>query len=154
MASIPVPAISHQPPPDEYDTFPWFGAVIRIAPTFGELVWQDWVEEFGYLDADDPASLTSGKELFRRMIHEPDFEEFWALAVKHRQGNADMQRVMQAVLAGLAGRPTEGSGESSPGPEKSEAESTVAFLRRASAGRPEIEAGLIETALDRGALTG
>lgn len=154
MALIEVPAESHAPGPEDVDSFPWFGAEIRVAASFGQLVWTDWVEEFGYIDPDHPSAITAVKELMRRMVAEDDFAEFWRLALQHRQTNRDLSGVMHAVLGAAAGRPTQRPSDSSDGPGASAAESKVAFLRRASAGRPDIEGGLVELAIHRGELTG
>jgi hypothetical protein len=154
MATLGSFGTSHAKAEDaEPDTFEWFGADIRIRPEFGTLVWQDWNEEFGYIDADHPAAISSGKELFRRMVDERDFDQFWRLAIEHRQGNGDLSVLLQGVLGAVAGRPTQRPVESSTGPEASEAESKVAFLRQVSVGRPDIEGGLVEMALARSSAT-
>jgi hypothetical protein len=154
MGLIDVPTESHAPADEESDSFPWFGSMIRVSPSFGQLVWTDWVEEFGYIDPDHPSAITAVKELMRRMVDEGDFTEFWRLALEHRQTNRDLSAVLHAVLGAQAGRPTSRPSDSSDGPGASGAESKVAFLRRASAGRPDIEGGLVEVAIHRGELAG
>jgi hypothetical protein len=100
----------------ERDTFGWFGTEVRLHPSFGELVFTDWVEEHGNLEETDTRSLTATKTLMRRMIDPEDFDSFWALAVKHRQGSADLLKLLQAVVESVTERPTQSPAVSSVGP--------------------------------------
>lgn len=96
--------------------FGWFGTQVRISHDFGELVFTDWVEEFGTLKETDPRSIGSVKALMRRTIHPDDFEEFWRLAVAHRQNSEDLAGLFQSILASVTERPTKRPSSSSDGP--------------------------------------
>lgn len=143
----PVPALPES-------TFGWFGAEMRIRADFGETTFMEWFEEYGHVEDGTGAALLALVKLLRGMVHEDDFDEFWALAKANRQGTAEFSALVWGIVEAIAARPTGRSEASSPGPQPSGEESKVSFLRRVSAGRPDLEAGLMETALERGELTG
>lgn len=137
----------------EDQTFGWFGMDVRIAPDFGEITFIEWMDQYGDIEDGTGAALLALLSLLRGLVREDDFDEFWRLAKENRQTSADLTKLVWGVVEAIADRPTERSEPSSLGPQASGAESTVSFLRRVSAGRPDIEAGLMEAALARGQLT-
>lgn len=138
----------------EDPTFEWFGMQVRVAADFGEITFIEWMDSYGDIEDGTGAALLALLALLRGLVHADDFDEFWSLAKRHRQTSEDLTRLVWGVVEAIAGRPTERSSESASGPQKSGDESTVTFLRRVSDGRPEIAAGLIETALARGEISG
>lgn len=139
-------------PANDGFTFGWFGMDVRVADGFGEVTFIDWMDEYGDVEQGTARGLLALVALLRGLVHEDDFDEFWRLAKENRQNSADFSALIWGVVEGLADRPTEQSEPSSPGPAPSEEESTVTFLRRQANGRPDIEAGLVETAIERGEL--
>lgn len=134
-------------------TFGWFGMEVRVHPEFGETTFVEWMEEFGDVENGTARALYALSALLRGLVHPDDYDEFWSLSKANHQGSEEFSALVNDVVSAMAGRPTERSEESSSGPQPSGAESTVSFLRRVSAGRPDIEAGLMEAALARGQLT-
>lgn len=129
--------------PQEDVSFGWFGATIRISYDFGELVFTDWVEEFGGLAATDPKSIASVKTLMRRSLHPDDFEEFWRLAVAHRQTSEQLAELFNSILQVMAERPTVRLSGSSAGPPPTgpsyAADSPLRVMDRLEAeGRPDL----------------
>lgn len=129
--------------PAEPDTFGWFGVDVRVAEDFGELVFTDWVEEFGAVDEGDPKAVTATKQLMRRLVHQDDFESFWRLAVKNRQGSADLARLMQQVIEAVSARPTQSPTGSSGGrvstvPSSKVGSSSPVIDRLEAAGRADL----------------
>jgi hypothetical protein len=141
-------------PPPESMTFGWFGMDVRVADDFGETTFIEWMDTYGDVENGTGAALVALMSLLRGLVHADDFDGFWRLSREHHQGAADFSALVWGVVGAIAGRPTERSGQSSPGPQPNEEESKVTFLRRVSAGRPDIEAGLMEAALARGPLVG
>lgn len=139
-------------PPMPESTFEWFGMEVRVRTDFGETTLMEWFEEYGDVENGTGAAMLALVKLLRGLIHPDDFQEFWQLGKSNHQGTAEFSGLVWGVVEALAGRPTERSSESSDGPGQSKVESTVTFLRRATAGRPDLEAGLIETAIERGEL--
>lgn len=127
----------------EVDSFGWFGTQVRVADTFGELVFSDWGEEFGGLDESDPKAFTAVKNLLRRTVHVEDFEEFWQLAVANHQTTENLLALIKAILEAQTERPTQQPAVSSAGPvtigPSSAAVSSSPVVRRLEAsGRPDL----------------
>lgn len=124
-------------------TFGYFGATVRVSYDFGELVFTDWVEEFGSLGENDPKATQGTKALMRQVVHPDDFDMFWALAKAHKQNSEDLARVFQGVLEAFAERPTRQPSDSSAGqtstPPSSAAVSSQRVIDRLEAqGRPDL----------------
>lgn len=133
---------------DEF-TFGWFGMDVRVAYDFGELVFTDWVEEFGGLKETDPRSITSVKELMRRIVHPDDFVEFWRLAVAHKQTSDKLAGLFNSILEAVADRPTERPSSSSSGPPATAPSSGGGSSSRVvdrlnAAGRPDLALAVVK----------
>lgn len=129
--------------PLEPDTFGWFGMEVRVQPEFGELYFLDWAEEFSSVDENDPKAMGAVKRFARGMVHEDDFAEFWRLAQRNHQSVEDITRVINTVLAAVAGRPTKQPSDSSDGRSVTGTSSKVGSFgqvieRLETSGRPDL----------------
>lgn len=128
------------------DFFEYFGHEIRVNPDFSELDLLDFVEAGTTIDDQSPEALTMLKTFFRTLIHPDDFDLFWSVAKKNRQGFQALAEVSQGVIAGLSGLPTQSPPASSDGRPTTVGTSTVVEFspegnRALSqlAGRPDLQ---------------
>lgn len=109
----PKPAVD----PEKLDSFDYFGARVRVNPTFGELDLADFFATAAALDdADTAQSLALLKGVFVDSIHPDDFETFWSTAKRERQAIEDLMQVVVAIVEAVTDRPTERPSDSSDGP--------------------------------------
>jgi hypothetical protein len=86
--------------------FVYFGDRFRINPDLSELDIIDFLEAAEHVDQNNPRSMIMMKDFARRVIHGSDFEAFWAMVRKHRQGAQQMMDLMWKLIAGVSGNPT------------------------------------------------
>jgi hypothetical protein len=124
-------------------TFGWFGRTMRVHPKASVLREVDFVDKALKFEAGDPRNLTWILHQMRMVVHEDDFDEFWALALDKGQREDDLITLHQTIIAGIAQRPTGRSGDSSPGPQttdqKSESEPESDPVMARYAGRPDLQ---------------
>lgn len=131
------------PPETELDTFTWFGSELRINDELSGLAYVDFIVEHGDIDENDPKSYSAIKEFLRLAVHPDDFDEFWSLGKKYRQGLGDLARVVMRLIEAVTDRPTEQSSDSSTGLPETKPNSTGdSYLRviqeHETEGRPDI----------------
>lgn len=110
---------------DEEETFQYFGTPIRINPEASSLDYMDFMEvaaSVEYKQGDDEATAKANikaiiaiKDYLRSLIHEDDFDTFWALSKKHRQQLDDLMKLSQDLMAAVTGVPTKESRDSAHG---------------------------------------
>jgi hypothetical protein len=147
------PAQSEEP---EELSFGWFGATIRTGPEFGDAVFSDWAEEFTNLDEDDARAGYANKVLWRRLLHEDDFDAFWTATRTHQQTSEDLGRLFASLMAAMTGRPTSRPADSSAGPASTTGNSVAASSQRAiarleAAGRPDLALAVVRAQEPRSA---
>lgn len=104
--------------------FEWFGATLTVNTRFSPLDMIDFLETAGVIDENDQAaSMRAVKNLFRTIVADEDFEEFWQLAKDNGQTVEDLIETYQAVASAVAKRPFGPDSESSDGPAPSARES-------------------------------
>lgn len=132
-------------------TFMWIDAEFRVADKIGLMPLMRFakVAKSG-VDSNEIEGLAAMYDLLRACIHPEDWARFEEHADRQAADNDQLLEVVGTVMRVVSERPTGRPSESSDGPSANEPESTVSFLRRASVGRPDLEAGLIEAAQHRG----
>lgn len=137
------------PRPARTDTFEWFGAAIRVNPDITDVTFAEFLEVASQYEDGTPEAFRVLRETMRMCVHPDDFDRYWALGLQHRQTTEDHAAVLKVVVEAAAGRPTQRSSGLSAGPAANEAESTPDFVKRVTAGRPDLELGIMEDQLAR-----
>jgi hypothetical protein len=97
-------------------SFVYFGAEIRVHPDLTEVDMIDFLDDAEHVKKDDPRSMLMVKEAARTHIHPDDFDRFWALRKKNRQGVEQLMGTIWQIVGGVTGRPTGRPSDSSDGP--------------------------------------
>lgn len=132
-------------------TFGYFGETIHANPSLSELDYVDFIETAGTVDPETAGPETVGlvKSFARMCIQPDDFEKFWQTAKTHRQGIAEVFKVLQAIVEVVADRPTERSSSSAATPTtdatKSAGVSSAVAARLE--GRPDLQL-IVERSLE------
>jgi hypothetical protein len=128
-------------------TFRYFGDTIRVNPQLSEFVLVEFMDQAAGLDQDDPRAVTMTKEFVRALVHEDDFDVFWAIARKHRQNSQDLQAMAVKIMEAVSGRPTGPPSGSANGRSatngNSRADSSDPVLDRL-AGRPDLQLAVVQ----------
>jgi hypothetical protein len=140
------------------DTFAYFGTDIRInASVSPDLALTDFVDDASSVNEDDPRALLSIKRFMQDLVHEDDFDTFWALARRNGQTVEDLAAVAKALLVAVSKRPTRRPSGSSGGPRrtrtKSAAGSSSTVLDRLE-GRPDLQLAVVTAQEAKTAQTG
>jgi len=122
----------------EVDTFTWFGpcsaacasdtapdgfahtwtagcAEIRIGDV-SDLLLIDFLMRAQTIDEKDMvAAANATQEMFRQIVAETDFERWWSTALRNRQGVEDLLYLLNTLVEGVTGYPTQRRPDSSPG---------------------------------------
>jgi hypothetical protein len=136
----------------EPDVFGWFGVDVRTNPDFSAAILVDFWERVGDLTDEDPRSIGEVKNMMRMVVHAEDFDVFWNASKSGRATMDDFMGLIKAMAEVKAERPTRRSADSSAGPPPNVDESKVSFLHRVTAGRPDLEVGLVADLQARGQL--
>lgn len=97
-------------------SFTYFGTVIRVNPDLTETEVVDLLEQAGDVEADGGAAMMQGlKAYVRGHIHADDFDTFWELVKKNRQGTEQVIKVCYKILELLSERPTSPPSDSADG---------------------------------------
>jgi hypothetical protein len=132
--------------------FEWFGAIIRVNPDASDLGFMEFMENaekvqlpdsIEGLDPDEQIKLLNSlssvtdamNQFVREQIHPDDWAEFWQLAKKNRQQNADLMQLSRDITAGVTrfrtGRSSGSTGTpSSTAPKLTAVASSPVDLRR------------------------
>lgn len=97
-------------------SFTYFGETIRVNPDMTEVDMIDFLDDAENVKKDDPKSMLMVKEAARSHVHPEDFERFWALRKKHRQGVEQLMGTVWQIVGAVSGRPTGRPSGSSDGP--------------------------------------
>lgn len=128
---------------DEDDTFGYFGAELRVNPTFVDADLADFLEAGRSIDVNnEAAAMLFLKDFLRRVVHPEDFDEFWDLASKHRQTLRQRLQTIYSIIEAVADRPTKSSTDSSDGQQPVEPKSVDDSFSRVIArleGRPDLK---------------
>lgn len=123
-------------------SFDYFGQTLRANPELGELDYVDFMDKAGGAEAEGALGLSFVKDFARLCIHPDDFDEFWALARKHRQGVEDVFKVCRAIVEQVSDRPTTQPSDSSDGQTTTDTKSEPGLsstLAERLAGRPDLQ---------------
>lgn len=123
-------------------TFDYFGATIHANPELGELDYVDFMDKAGSVEASGALGLSFVKDFGRLCIATDDFDEFWALARKHKQHVEDVFKVLRAIVEQVADRPTtqpsgSSDGQTTTGTKSGDGLSST--LSEHLAGRPDLQ---------------
>lgn len=97
-------------------TFTYFGETVRVNPDMTEVDMIDFLDDAEHVKKDDPKSMLMIKQAARSHVHPDDFDRFWALRKKHRQGTEQLMGTIWQIVGAVAGRPTGRPSDSSDGP--------------------------------------
>lgn len=96
--------------------FGYFGEIIRVNPDLTEVDMIDFLDEAEHVKKDDPRSMLMVKEAARQHIHPDDFDRFWAIRKKNRQGVEQLMGTIWQIVGGVTGKATGQQSDSSDGP--------------------------------------
>ena len=133
-------------------SFDWFGTEIRCHSEISETALVDFMEMASTIDQDSPEAISFAKVFLRACIDPADFDQYWALALKHRQGVEDHMRVAKVLIEAATDRPTMQPSASVDGPPPSRGESMASLLEQALPGRADLQAGVGQELLAKQAL--
>lgn len=125
------------------ETFDFFELEeLRLLP-FGEADLMDFFEVANGVDENSTAALPLIKTTLRAAIHPDDFERFWTVAKRERQGVAELLEIMYAVVEMTTGRPTSQPSGSTDGLPATATNSTddlssQVITRLVTGGRPDL----------------
>lgn len=120
-------------------TFGYFGKTFRVNPDLTETMVVDLLEaEVEIDDPNDPTQLVNAKDYVREHIHEDDFDEFWATAVKNRQGVQAIIKVCWKILEKVTDRPTPPPSDFSDGRQHTPTVSPVGVSEPVTASAPAL----------------
>jgi hypothetical protein len=105
-----------EPAPPLIATFGYFGETIRVNPDLTEVDMIDFLDSANSVDQNDPKSMTMVKDLVRAHVHPDDFDQFWELRRKNRQGVQATVATVWQIVAAVTQRPTGRPSDSSGGP--------------------------------------
>ncbi len=87
-------------------SFDYFDETIRVNPSISEVALMDLTEEGMEIKEDDPRALVIIKDYIRSVVHPEDFDKFWAVSRRERQGIQDLMEIAQSLIEAVAERPT------------------------------------------------
>lgn len=140
------------PPPAEPVEITYFNETIRANPELGELDYVDFMSTAGGVDVTNPLAAGLIKDFARLCIHGEDFDTFWSLARKNRQGVEDLFPLLQRIVEKVTERPTGRPSDSSDGPSTTPQSSEDADFSRAMqeySGRPDLQLAIVRADEDR-----
>jgi hypothetical protein len=88
-------------------SFEFFEMQVRVDPGFGELDFAELMAEARAVDSEGPAATGLLIGMVQKMVVDDDFERFWKIARRERQGVSDLMEIVFAVVEAIAERPTE-----------------------------------------------
>lgn len=133
--------------------FEWLGETYRAAERIGLMPLMRFakVAKSG-VDSHEIEGLAAMYDLLRACVHPEDWGRFEEHADRQAADGDQILAAVGSVMALVAtpagaeqDRPTQPLSGSSAGSESTGPESTVTFLQRVSAGRPDLEVGLMES---------
>jgi hypothetical protein len=135
-------------------TFGWFGRTLRVNPDASALQEVEFLDRASGLDENDPRAYTAIKDQLRVVVHPADFDEFWDLALRYRQTQDDLVKILQAVFSAVAGHPTGRPGDSSPGPQTTPQRSGSDPVMDRLSKRPDLQLAVWRADQETAAATG
>jgi len=95
--------------------FGYFGSRLRVHPDACELDYLDYLGAAAKIDdSEEREGFDLTMDFLRKQIHPDDFDEFWALSRKNKQGLQDIMQTSQTILEATSGFPSEQPPDSSP----------------------------------------
>ena len=122
--------------PEIEETFTWGDEKFRINPDLSDSATLDVFEIANQLevDQDNPEvqakALSMAKTFMRDVVHPEDFDRFWKLGRKHRQGTEEYMALGMKVVGGLSENPPSERPASSDGPQPIAVKSVDALSSR------------------------
>jgi hypothetical protein len=132
-------------------TFDYFGQVIHVNPSLGELDYVDFLASAGAMEVESVASVGVVKDFTRMCIAPEDFDTFWSTAKAQRQGVEQLFEVLKVVVEATSDRPTVRPSSSSATPTS---DATSFVLPRRVQGRPDLELLIHKQQADQAAEAG
>jgi hypothetical protein len=97
-------------------TFTYFGEPIRVNPDMTEVDMIDFLDDAETVAKDDPRSMLMVKNAARSHVHPEDFDKFWELRRKHRQGVEQLMGTIWQIVGAVTGKASGQQSGSSDGP--------------------------------------
>lgn len=89
-------------------TFDYFGVVIRVHPSASDLDLVGFMLEAAEVEAvDENKAMQATARYLKGLIHEEDWDTFWAAAKGNRQVLQDLLMLGEQIVEAVAGVPTE-----------------------------------------------
>lgn len=107
-------------PRDAIDaSFDYFGVVVRVNPTAGDLDLVEFMMDAAQVDAvDEMKSMAAISRYLKGLIHDDDWDTFWRTAKANRQTMEDLMALGQRIVAEASGFPTQQPSGSSGGQQR------------------------------------
>lgn len=131
-------------PHDEIDaTFEYFGLVVRVNPSAGDLELMEFLMEAAEVEeVDQRKSMATISRYLKGLVHPDDWDTFWRQAKAHRQNIDDLMSLGQKIIESVSGFPTEQRSPSSGGRSKTTQRSKAASPSQDGSRKADVERAL------------